>query len=123
MITETLATIVAARIGEDGYPRLAIARANAERRLLEYQRHGGVRFAGSLRVNETHRSKYTDLPPGWQLCRSRSAAVWRSHQPRLKRGAAPRGVHPNPHILRHSWALSAFCGPRDLLALKVAGGG
>jgi len=64
VVIKALDSIVTAGVGEDGYPKLAIVRADAANCFLEYRNDGGVRFAAQQWVKTAHRRNYIDLPPG-----------------------------------------------------------
>lgn len=64
LVIKALESIVAAGVGEDGYPKLAIVRADAEKCFLEYRGDGSARFAAQQWVKENHRRNYIDFPAG-----------------------------------------------------------
>jgi hypothetical protein len=64
LVIKALDSIATAGVGEDGYPKLAIVRADAATCYFQYQASGGGRFAKERWVKENHRRSYIDLPPG-----------------------------------------------------------
>lgn len=64
MVIRALASIVAAGLGDDGLPKLAIVRADATRCSLYLQSNGGARFSmNGYQPDRNHRC-YIDLPAG-----------------------------------------------------------
>ena len=63
LVIKALESIVKAGVGEDGWPKLAICRADAEKCFFEYQ-NGGARFALKRWARENERRTYIDLPRG-----------------------------------------------------------
>jgi hypothetical protein len=64
LIIKALGSIIAAGIGDDGYPKLAIGRANHPKCFLEYCRDGRARFASSRWPKANQRRNYIDFPAG-----------------------------------------------------------
>jgi hypothetical protein len=65
LVIRALDSIVKAGVGEDGYPKLAIVRADAQTCHLEQRRDGSARFAAERWINgNTARTKYIDFPAG-----------------------------------------------------------
>jgi hypothetical protein len=64
IVIRALAGIAEAGVGEDGYPKLAICRADAERCFLEYRTDGSARMAADRWPRENHRKRYIDFRPG-----------------------------------------------------------
>lgn len=65
VIVKALESMVAAGVGEDGYPKLAIVRADAESCFLQYDGDGSVRFASEAWLrNKAARNKYIHFPAG-----------------------------------------------------------
>jgi hypothetical protein len=64
LVIKALDSIATAGVGEDGYPKLAICRADAATCYFQDQANGGGRFAKDRWVKENHRRSYIDLPPG-----------------------------------------------------------
>lgn len=64
LIVRALASVIEAGIGEDGYPKLAIGRADAAKCFLEYWQDGKARMASSQWVKNNHRRNYIDFPAG-----------------------------------------------------------
>lgn len=65
LVIKALESMVTAGVGEDGYPKLAIVRADAPTCFLEYNHDGSVRFASEAWIRaKAQRSKYVDFPPG-----------------------------------------------------------
>ena len=64
IIIKALESVVKAGVGEDGLPKLAIARADAKTCFLEYRHDGGARMAMDQWAQENHRRRYVDFAPG-----------------------------------------------------------
>ena len=64
VIIKALESVVKAGVGEDGLPKLAICRADAQTRFLEYRHDGGVRMSMDQWAQENHRRRYVDFAPG-----------------------------------------------------------
>jgi hypothetical protein len=64
IVIQALASIVAAGLGEDGLPKLAIIRADAPSCHLYMRPNGAARFATKPWARDDHRRTYIDLPAG-----------------------------------------------------------
>lgn len=64
MVIRALQSIVDAGLGDDGLPKLAIIRADAERCSLYLKSDGGARFSVNDWQRDAHHRCYIDLPAG-----------------------------------------------------------
>ena len=64
MVIRALASIAAAGLGDDGLPKLAIVRADAEQCHLHLRSDGGARFATKPWSRDAHWRTYVDVPAG-----------------------------------------------------------
>lgn len=64
VVIKALASIAAAGLGEDGYPKLAICRADVETCHLQILANGGMRMASKNWARDTETRCYIDFPAG-----------------------------------------------------------
>jgi hypothetical protein len=64
VVVKALESIVAAGVGEDGFPKLAICRADASTCYLEMRSTGGARMSMDRWPRETHNRPYIEFAPG-----------------------------------------------------------
>jgi hypothetical protein len=103
LIIRALASVVAAGVGEDGYPKLAIVRADASKCFLEYHHDGSVRFASQPWVrSEKHRRNYLDFSAGSFPAPGRGRANWARAEaitPLIPLHLRPKRGLENYHVL------------------------
>jgi hypothetical protein len=64
LVIRAIKSIVDAGVNDDGYPKLAIARADAQECWYNWSRDGSARMAMSQRLHPNERRTYIDFPPG-----------------------------------------------------------
>jgi hypothetical protein len=64
VVIRALASVAAAGVGDDGYPKLALCRADAETCHLSYNSDGGIRMAAKDWVRDSEVRCYFDWPAG-----------------------------------------------------------
>jgi hypothetical protein len=131
VVCRALASIKAAGVGDDGLPKLAIIRADAEECHLYLKNDGGARFSTRAYAPDRNRRSYIDMPAG---SFADTGKRFRNHvaqtplvpihlRPRAKRGtgyARPVDLS-NFHILFEAeWSRVP---PRDPLLLRRIGSG
>jgi hypothetical protein len=102
LVIRALDSVVKAGVGEDGYPQLAIVRADAETCFLEYRGDGGVRFANQRWPKESHRKTYIDFAPGSFAPPSRERRNWSRAEatvPLIPLDVRPKRGLANYHVL------------------------
>jgi hypothetical protein len=122
LIIKALESVVAAGVGEDGYPKLAICRADAETCFLEYTARGGARFAMDRWPKERSRNRYVDLPDGSFPLPEGSRRNWARGQaqlPLIPLDLRPKRGLENYHVL---WeAVWSPAPPVDPMLLRRIG--
>jgi hypothetical protein len=118
VVIRALQSIKAAGVGEDGLPRLAIARADA-RQCIFSKHYDGFRMATKTWVNgKTAKSQYFDFPedtfPGLRLVRQYASTV-----PHVPPDLRPKRGKENYHILYEAeWSMTY---PKDPMLLRRIG--
>ena len=64
VVIKALDSILTAGVGEDGYPKLAICRADAATCFYEWRTGGGARMASRAWPRDSERRSYIDFPAG-----------------------------------------------------------
>ena len=122
MVVRALASIAAAGLGEDGLPKLAIVRADAERCGLYMDSAGGCRF--SMRDYQPDRNSrcYIDMPAGtFADPAGKRHRHWQAMVPIVPIHQRPKRGLANYHILFEAeWSKVV---PRDPLLLRRIGKG
>lgn len=116
LVIKALASIVEAGLGDDGLPKLAIARADAEAAFLQLQADGAARFQIKQWTREVETRCYIDLPRGsFAGAKTRGA---RAVAPLIPIEYRPRRGLENYHLL---WEADWKEIPVDPLLLRRIG--
>lgn len=98
VVIKALESVTAAGLDDEGYPKLAICRADAERCFLTYWTNGNVRFAANQWTRERERRQYIEFPAGsFPRRRDRLAGV--AQLPLIPLDIRPKRALENYHIL------------------------
>jgi len=119
VIIKALESVVTAGVGEDGLPKLAIARADATTCFLEYRHDGGARMSMDQWAQENHRRRYLDFAAG--AFPAPPNRRWRAQAmvPLIPIDIRPRRGIENYHVLFEAvWAPTP---PRDPMLLRRIG--
>jgi hypothetical protein len=103
LVIKALESIVAAGVGADGYPKLAIVRADAESCFLQYEGDGSARFSSEAWLQiKAARNKYIHFPAGSFPAPPHRGRTWSRVQaitPLIPIDLRPKRGLENYHIL------------------------
>ena len=122
LVIKALESIVTAGVGEDGYPKLAICRADAETCFYQWSTNGSARMAMTQWARSNHRRQYIDFPAGSFPQPPKDRSGWSRQQaivPLVPIDMRPKRGLANYHVL---WeAIWRPAPPLDPMLLRRIG--
>ena len=99
VVIKALASVIAAGVGEDGLPKLAVVRADATKCFVEMRTDGAARMAADRWPREPHTRRYIDFKAGSFPAADRTRRAGEAITPLVPVGIRPKRGIENYHVL------------------------